>query len=1334
MNVAYSLTLFCCVASTVLAQSNLGSIRGTVLDSSSGAIVGAKIEVRESGTNRGQSIVTGPDGSFSVSSLRPVIFEITASADGFRTTKLREIKVDTAKATSVEITLTPGSVQESVTVTASGASIQTESGAISATVNQRSILDTPLNGRNVLELALTLPGVAGNAGSEIGSNFNSPPIPGREIIVNGGRPGTTQFIADGQNVTGVGLGRTAVSFSPDTIQEFTILQSNYSAQYSQAGGGIIQQTTRSGTNELHGTGYWFHRQKAFTANPFLSTRLPQFGNDNRSPLRRQQLGLVAGGPVVIPKLYDGRNKTFFFGSYEPTRQVQGNLGASFERVPTDREVTGDFSQSFTYDSAGNALPYPVMYNHFSKDSDGTLRYLKNSGFDPGMPVNGNNPQYQYLFGAANLFNPNDPDPARRGRVLVDALGRSYVNPVAANIARTLYPRANMGLITSGPNAGANYAYFPNTQNRDDRYSVKMDHRIGDKHTIYGRYTYQPLFADRYFRDPSTNPGTSDTSKSRQILMSSTTILSPRLVNEARAGYVYGNFARNFPSEFLKRDAASEFVDIGGAGKGFPNLLGFGIPDFYSNGGPAGNQVGFGRLGMNGIQNVGRNTEHSYNVSDDLTWTHGRHTIRAGFLSSLQQSNAAAPGYGYQAGGRWNFAGSTANGDAVGCGAPGATTSLPADCHNATARTGDNFGAFLLGTPNSLFAYENVAQPYYYRWWNIGSYVQDDWKVSRNFTINIGLRHQYQSPRWEKFNRQGTLNLNRQEANPFNGGLASPVFEFAGYGGRSKYLTPAHYKDFEPRFGFAWQPFRDKRSLVIRGGYGITHSILTGRNRVPFPNLGGKADAHRQYNVAYGTTDLFNPSNIGGCGLAICTSDVPAQFGYNNVVYQPDPTLFNISGDGTIKPGDSLRAVNGVAQQDKRYAQTGFVFDATSRTPLIQSFSFELQTQVMKNTILTAGWRGSKGSHLFSTPSEINLNPFNATRLVPGYNGASGGRIILMDQTASSSIYHAGILELERRFTAGLQFRANYTWSKSIDDSSGGIEPDFGNLAGQDSGAQTIRGNAPQNSFGTTKERAVSSFNYPHVININALYELPFGRGKQFLGHGRLMDMLVGGFQIAGLSRISSGQPVYLDLGDANQLGVASNSFVANPRPNVIAGQPLKNPDWTPANTTTTPYLNPRAFSVPEPGTFGNAARSYSQLQMPWLRTFDASIFKIIYPFENRRRYIQIRAEGFNVLNAKSFGFSGFGTSLFSGISQNRPGQANRYGNLTPSVWDAIIKRDPAGLQGTPDVGLPQGQVLSPLGVYTDLVNRYNRGFYNFGSSSQNTIQARVLQFAVKFYF
>jgi hypothetical protein len=972
-----------------------------------------------------------------------------------------------------------------------------------------------------------------------------------------------------------------------------------------------------------------------------------------------------------------------------------------------------------------------MYNHFNRDSNGTLRYKPYPGFNAGQPVSPANPMFQFLFTDADMFNPNDPDPTRRGRVLVDAAGQSYVNPVAQRLARELYPRPNIDMITTGPQAGANYAYFSKTQNKDDRYSIKLDHRIGDNHNLSGRYTYQPLFADRFFRDPATNPGTSDTSRSRQLVMSGTSIITPTLVNEFRTGYVYGNFARNFPSQFLNKDGTSDFVNIGGAGAGFPNLLGFGIADFYSNGGPVGNQIGFGRVGMNGIQNVGRNTEHNYTLSNDMTWTRSAHTLRFGVLSGHQQSNAAAPGYGYLAGGRWNFAG-TANNDAVGCSVPGAAGNLPTGCRAATARTGDQFGAFLLGVPNSLFAYENVAQPYYYRWWNLGSYIQDDWKVRPNFTLNIGLRHQYQSPRWEKFDRQGQLNFDRMEPNPFANNQPAPVFEFAGYGGRSRYLTPPRYKDFEPRFGFAWQPSWG-HGFVIRGGYGITHSILTGRNRVPFPNLGGKADAHRQYNVAYGTTDVFNPSNVGGCGLALCDPSIPAQFGYNNVVYQPDPTLLQISGDGVIRPGDIGKTVNGVPQQDKRYAQTGFVFDQNSQTPMIQTFSFELQKQMGSN-VLTLGWRGSKGTHLFSIPREINSNPFTAARNYPGYNGVSGGRVILMDETGSSSIYHSFVAEAERRFAAGLQFRVNYTWSKSIDDSSGGIEPDFGNTAGQDSGAESIRRNTPQNSFGTTSERSVSSFNYPHVFNMNAFYELPFGRGKKFLDRGGWLNHLLGGYQLTGLSRISTGQPVFTDLGNNNQLGFASNSFSANPRPDVIAGQPLLNPDWTPENSISTPYLNPRAFTIPAPGTFGNAARHYSQLQMPWIKTFDASVFKSIYPFEDRNRYLQLRVEVFNVLNAKNFGFSGFSTSLFSGLNQNLPGQPNRYANLTPQVWDAILTRNPAGLDGTPDVGLPQGQVLSPLGVYTDLVDRYNRGYYNFGATSRNTVQARVIQFAMKFYF
>jgi len=1332
------------LAAAVLAQSNFGSIRGQVTDSSGAVVPNAQVVIRDSGTTAVVKVQTSSEGFYSVASLRPVVYEVIVDVPGFQKTTISGVKVDTAKITTTDLVLKPGQVTESVTISDQSPLLQTYTGAVTQTVDGRTIIDTPLNGRNTLELALTLPGVGGNVGSEIGATFNSPPIPGREIIVNGGRPGSTQFIADGQNVTGVALGRTTVSFSPDTIQEFSILQSNYSAQYSQAGGGIIQQTTKSGTNEIHGTAYWFHRQRALTATPFVTQRLPQFGFEARPPLRRQQLGLVGGGPVVLPKIYNGKNKTFWFASYEPLRQVQGNLGPSFERVPTERELQGDFSQSFAYDAAGVQRQYPVLYNHFSKDSAGALRYAPNPAYNPSSPISLQNPLHQYTN--FSMFNPNDPDPNRRGRVLVDSSGRSYVNPAAVAIAKALYPRPNMEIITSGPQAGANFAYFQKTENKDDRWSVKLDHRIGDAHNLSFKYVYQPLYADRYFRDPITNPGTSDTSRSRSTVASLTSTLRPNLVNEFRAGYTYGNFARNFPSAYLSTDGTTPLLDLGGAGLGTPNFLGYGIADFYSNGGPANNQVGFGRLGFNGIQNIGRNTEHSYSLSDDISWIRGSHTFKFGFLGSLQMSNAAAPGYGYQAGGRWNFNTAQTN-DSLGCtgvqSAPGLTGSLPSDCRSATARTGDPLASFLLGVPNSLFAYENIAQPYYYRWMQTGGYAQDDWKLRSNLTLNIGLRYQFQSPRWEKFNRQGQLNLENLEANPFAldaGGkpLMAPVFEFSGFGDRSRYLTPPQYSNFEPRFGLAWVPnlgFTQNHKLVVRGGYGITHATVTGRNRVPFPNLGGKADAFRAYNVVVGNSELNNPSNIAGCGLAICDPGIPAQFGYNNLVYIPDPTLFDIPSDGAIHPGTIVKTINGVPQQDKRYANTGFVFDPNSKVPMIQNYSLELQYEVMRNTVATMGVRGARGSSLFSTPREVNTNPFTAQRAYPGYNGASGGRIILMDETASSSQYWAGIFELERRYSQGLQFRINYTWSKSIDDSSGGIEPDFGNLAGQDSGAQTIRGNPPVNSFGRTSERAVSNFDFAHVFNFVGFYELPFGRGRKYLHRSRLLDLVAGGFQISGLGRIQQGQPTFLDLGDGNQLGFASNSFLANPRPDIASGVPLLNPDWTPQNTLTTPYMNPRAFRIPDPGTFGNAARNFSQLRMPWVRTFDLSVFKSFYPWENQRRYIQFRVEGFNVLNARQIGWGGAGRNIFNGLAQNLPGQPNRYANLNDKVWNAILKRDPAGLQGDPAAPLPpQGQVLTEAGVYSDLVLRYNRQFYVFDSSSFNTVAPRVLQLALKFYF
>jgi len=1330
------------VGTALFGQSNFGNITGVVKDVSGGVVAGATVKVTEIGTNATFTATTDAAGVYSVPGLKPVLYDISITAAGFQTTTIKELKLDTAKTMAIDAVLQTGSVSTTVTVTGGAPILETATGAVTQTISQRSIVDTPLNGRNVIELALTMPGVTGDAGSEIASAFNTPPIPGREISMNGARGGTTQFTADGMNITSVGLARTSVSFSPDTIQEFSILQSNYSAQYSVAGGGIIQQTTKSGTNELHGTAFWFHRQRVMSANPFNSTRQAQFDYDNRPPLRRQQLGLILGGPVVVPKVYDGRNKTFFLATYEPTRQLSGYVaGANFIRVPTDLELKGDFSQSYTYDSAGVQRPYPLLYNHFSQDSSGTLHYLPNSNFNPSQPASAANPRYAYVF-ANNLFNPGGTG-AALGHILVDASGKSLVNPASAKIASMLYPRTAFPIITSGANAGSNYAYFNKTFNTDNRYTGRIDQYVGDKHRIFVRYTYQPLYADREQYSLVGNPGTSDTSLSSNAVASISSSIRPTMINEFRVGVVNSNFSRNFPSNYLNTDGTSPFLDLGGSGKGTPNPLGFGIANFMKASASANNQKSWGELGQDGVQNIGRNTEASFSASDALHWVQGNRTWHFGFEGNELQSNAAASGYGYQSGGAFSQSGSITS-DAMGCSVsvPVGSSQLPSDCRSATARTGDSFASFLVGVPANPLMYENIAQPYYYRWINAGLYVQNDWKVASNFTLNLGVRWQLQTPRWEKYNRQGQLDLNNLVANPFvkdaaGNPLPAPVFNFAGTNGHSKYLTPIHYGDFEPRVGFAWVPkfnWNDSHRFVVRGGYGISHSPLTGNGRQPFPNLGSKLDAFRAYNVAYGTNDLFNPGNAGGCGLALCDPSTPMQFGYNNILFSPDPTLYQFPTGGQLRPGDvAANSLPGNPAQDKRYGTTGWVFDQSSRNPMLQTYSLQLQYELLHNTVLTLGYQGSHGTHLFSTDVDLNNDPVAGTVRYPGYNGTQGGRIMLLNRTGSGSVYNAAVVTLQHRFSHGLQLNMNYTFSKSIDDSSGGIQYDYANLAGQDSSGLAVRINQPQNSGGRTNERAVSNFSTPHVFNVTGFYELPFGRGRKFLSTHRWMDYIVGGWEISSLARFQTGSPLFTDLGQSNNIGLARTTGLSNPRPDLIAGVPLVNPAWNTSNYTTTPYLNPAAFSVPTPGTFGNAARNFA-VYSPGRKLFDASLIKNISPFKESRRYFQLRAEAYNVLNMKNIGFTGgTSTSLFTngGFNQNLAGQPNRYANLNATVWQAIIKNDPSGLTGATAAATPKGEVLSPLGIFQELGGAFNRGLYLL---DPNSTSPRIMQVGLKFYF
>ncbi len=243
----------------LLAQTNRGAITGTVRDQTQSVIPGATITITNLGTNEVRKLTSGPAGTYSAPDLDPVLYKVEVEMQGFKKGVVENVKVDTASTTAVNVTLQTGSVDTQVTVAAEAAMLNVESGTTSSTVTARELQDVPLVNRSVLDLAMVQPNVSGDPGSENPLIVSETTCPGCNISVNGGRPLNTLMMADGTNNTGVSLARTMVSFSPETVQEFTVQTTAFSAEYSTTGGGVISATTKSGTNSFNGAALWYNR-------------------------------------------------------------------------------------------------------------------------------------------------------------------------------------------------------------------------------------------------------------------------------------------------------------------------------------------------------------------------------------------------------------------------------------------------------------------------------------------------------------------------------------------------------------------------------------------------------------------------------------------------------------------------------------------------------------------------------------------------------------------------------------------------------------------------------------------------------------------------------------------------------------------------------------------------------------------------------------------------------------------------------------------------------------------------------------------------------------------
>jgi len=1292
-------------------------------------IAGANVTITGTGTNEVRRITTSESGAYSAQNLEPVTYKIEVAAPGFKKSVVENVKVDTAANATVNITMETGAVETEVTVSAGAALVNTESGTTSSTITEREIQEAPLVNRSVLDLALTLPNVSGDAGSENPGLTAGTACPGCNLSVGGGRPLNTQIMADGTNNTGISLARTMVSFSPETVQEFTVQTTAYSAEYGNTGGGIINATTKSGTNQLNGTALWYNRNPEFAAVPWTNAA----ANRPVPTLKYNQFSIAAGGPVWIPKVYKGRNKTFWFAAHEPFYR-RDHLD-QYGLLPTDAMREGDFSG--VVNTPSGWIPKRVAAQ-FASIAPNAVSPLDSAIYQNYSLVNGS----QFTPITAPTNGTNQPFPG-------NLIPKSMLDASALKAEQLIVPAGSYYLNSNGLISNA---LLPRrlVQN-EKRYTLRIDQNFGDKNRLYGRYTATPIIKTQ---DTPLGPtsNSAEYSWAKQAMLADTHTLSATLYNDLRLNYTRGRFSSTVAPQYDANTGENVNTELG-----LPNITKGGVPGLNSLfpgssfGSPNSTATGVG--GGASTQNEDR--EERYAITDIVYKVHGAMSLKMGVDLSHSLQNVI-PLFA-ALGGQYAF------------------SSIQSSSTGTSSGTGGSpWASFLLGVPNGNVTLRNVEIPYYYRWNAAALFIQDDWKVKPNLSFNLGLRWSLQLPRTEKYNNQGAYRPDLAQRFPLSSPLTLadgevinsvlvPPFVFSGRGGSSEYLWPADYHDFEPRFGFAHSPrFLQDRHLTFRGGYGLSHAPVTGSFRLPTPD--------------FGTTSNF-------------ASTIPSSTANPNYIMRlgENPPVLTAGSVAQVVAAPP----NGVVMQNSLYYAGigGFAISQNYKTPYVQNWNLTVAVELNKTTSLEVSYVGAKGTHLFLGRENINprdqplLLAQNAANLnlagtitdpLGRKNPFTGALLTVQNQTlgspylgftsitqlydaAGDSIRHAGYINVVHRLGGGLTFIANYTWAKSIDDAS---------YAGGDKNVLTAVGGFTdgQAAFGAPRylDRSVATFDQRHVINGSYIWDLPFGRGRQFLHAApKPLEYAVGGWTITGTIKFTGGFPYMPYLSDTNNLGDITHTA----RPDLVPGVPLINPLWSrncPVGTGCEPYVNPSAFARPALGWFGTAPRTLDGVRGPWSQYFNASIQKDFYLGESHRRRVQFRMDALNALNHPAFTVypDNAGGADFMGAPSTAALNATDYNNWAAAhsqpladttegtgllnQINAMVNAQKTAAGALPSnffaVPLPadfSGKAANSYDITTIQGYKYFRlrqaYATNFGTLYQST-QPRYIQFGVKVFF
>jgi hypothetical protein len=1188
------------LCSTLHGQTSQGSIAGTVKDAKEALVQNAAVEVFNTATGVRQSTRTNSAGAFSVVSLNPGSYNVIVSKSGFEKSVTNAVTVSTAQLSTVDVTLTVGSQTATVTVTAQDSLLSKDDSNVTTTVDHAVVESLPYPERSSLEATLLVPGVNGDPlqpggiSTENPNAFTSYVLPGASIAIGGAPPGTSSILVDGSDVTQGSYARAGVNLSGKLVQETTVVVTGLSAKYGRTGGGVIVQSSASGTNGYHGAITYRHTDPFFNAYPDGSTAA--------SALHQNYYGFYVGGPVRIPKIYDGRDKTFFFVGVEPARMK--NSSGARGTFQTPAELTGYMHNSLALLNS-SILKTQGYAAALAAPRIGTINYqttVNANGFPNGLPTA---PNIKQIMGPATDCPASDQVV---GACPDDVGPQLRQNPFAQYVLSLFPTPTNPGPYVTFDNSagtsqndGTNGTYKRGVLNIDNRYSFRIDHQFSNADQIYVRYTVIPVIGNRFFEVSASNPMTivpTDAARTHDIAIGYTHVFSNAVVNNFRYSFMRVNQQRLSPGSAQTDDFAGKYgLTPAVFGKGFPSLGNL-------------NANGYGYTTQMGLATASIQADQNFVVGNDVTWTHGSHLFQFGvdvrWIQSNQYDLSGATG------GKYSFSAGTTNNGSSG-GAP--------------------LASFILGTINS-FSNSPVLTNGYYRWHYYAGYLQDDWRVTPKITLNLGFRYNVETPRTEKFDNQAFAQLSPGSLN----GVATPVaFCFSGACGTQRNMWPINYHGYEPRFGISYAP---TSRTTVRASYVLTHLPLTGYANTPDPD----------FNVAGQTVNSLS----GGISNTSVTNYITNPIG---------PLTSGLAAFGGSR--GPILSSTGIAPEFVSqsnavpYTQT---WSATVQYQLTSKTLVQGTYQGLKGTHLIGAFTGAFNIPSVSTiASAINGNQYLGLQTTPNPYGISQNGAVIKETNLQllnpiqnffnfplteiypregASSYNALYISLNQRFGHGLSLLANYTWSKSIDD-----VPNTG--TGANSG---VFGTASQqNPLTTLGEKAISSFDQPSRLKAGYTYQLPFGRGQTFDTHNSFLNQIIGNISTSGILTVESGFPNSVVLGSTGYFtsmtptgtqgctasgttSGARNMYCASTalpssygytlRPNIVPGVPLINKNWkaTALSSNFVPYINPAAFTTP--GTqgnpmLGNAPRTLSDGRSPRETMFDASVRK---GFTIRERY------------------------------------------------------------------------------------------------------------------